>query len=127
MDNEVKLPRDPFSVALRNLEGNPAVVQASSRVDIVDDYGRSQTWTIDTYRADGQETVLLQRMSAEDPLRLVLPPQVTSTMTRQHDGLTAKMRVRGARQAVATRRLRGDQLGNPAALEQARKKKKRNR
>ena len=122
---QTTLPRDEFSVTLRSLADNPGTVHAQSRLDIADFYGRSETWTIDTFRADGAETVLLQRMTAEGALRLVLPPQVTSAMTRQHDSLTGKVRRRGARQAVATRIARGDRLGNPDALRKARKARKR--
>jgi len=127
MESELKLPRDEFSTALRALVGNPGAVKSTSRIDIADFYGRSETWTVDLFRVEGVETGFLQRVSAEGSLRLVLPPQVMTTLTRQHDGLTGKMRARGARQAVATRIARGDTLGNPAALAKARKKRKHKR
>jgi len=118
---QTTLPRDEFSVTLRSMSDNPGAVRASSRLDIADFYGRSETWTIDTFRANGIETALVQRMSTGGALRLVLPPQVMAALTRQHDSLTGKVRSRGARQAVATRIARGDVLGNPEALKKARK------
>lgn len=128
-DETMRLPRDEFSVLLRELTNNPGATRASSRVEISDFYGRSQTWVIDTFRVDGSETVFMQRMSAEDPLRLVLPPAVTSAQLRQHESLAGQARSRRARQAVATRIARGDTLGNPDALAKARgiprKRKKR--
>lgn len=125
MDNESRLPRDEFSVRLRELTDNPGAVRSSSRVDITDFYGRAETWTIDTFReSTGVETAFVQRVSLEAPLRLMLPPQVMNAITRQHDTLTTKMRRRGARQAVATRIARGDVLGNPEALRKARRKKR---
>lgn len=120
-----RLPRDEFSVRLRELTDNPGAVKASSRVDIADFYGHAETWTVDTFRHDGVETVFVQRMSATAPLRLMLPPPVMAVVNRQHDANTTKMRRRGAQQAVATRRERGDTLGNPAALRKARKARKR--
>lgn len=122
---EMKLPRDAFSVALRQLENNPGVEHVKSRVEVVDDYGRSETWTIDTYRSSiGVETALLQRLTADGSLRLVLHPKVMATLNRQHDSLTSKMRARGARQAVATKRAAGTAIGNNAGLEAARRARK---
>jgi hypothetical protein len=124
METEKTLPRDEFSVRLRELSDNPGAVRSSSRIDITDFYGRSETWTVDTFTADGNETSFLQRMTAEGALRLVLPAQVMSTISRHFATLTGKVRKRGARQAVATRIARGDKLGNPEALRKARKKKR---
>lgn len=118
---ERTLPRDEFTVRLRELRDNPGAVRTSSRVDIADVYGNAETWTVDTFRHDGIETAFVQRMSAEGGLRLLVPPEVMSALVRGHDTLTGKMRVRGARQAVATRIARGDVLGNPEALRAARK------
>lgn len=126
MESEQRLPRDEFSVRLRELTDNPGAVKASSRVDIIDFYGRSETWTIDTFREEGgAETAFMQRASIETPLRLMVPPKVMAALTRQHDANTGKMRRKGARQAMATRIARGDTLGNPDALKRARKAKKR--
>jgi len=115
------LPRDEFSVRLRELSDNPGAVKSSSRVDIADTYGNAVTWTIDTFRIEGSETVFVQRMSAEGSLRLVLPPAVTSVLSRQHDRATGVNRRRGARQAVETKRAKGVPVGNPEALRFARK------
>lgn len=120
-DSEKTLPRDEFSVTLRGLVDNPGAVRTQSRVDIADFYGRSQTWLIDTFRVGAQTTTLVQRMSAEDPLRLVLPPQVMAAVGRQDGTLTRHTRRRGARQAVETKRAEGKPVGNPEALRRARK------
>jgi hypothetical protein len=115
MDNDT-LPKDDFSRRLRELRDHPGALTASSRIDIADFYGRNETWTLDTFRHDGSETTFVQRMSAEGALRLVLPPQVTAAMNRQGDALDTRSRRRGARQAVETKRARGQQVGNPDAL-----------
>lgn len=121
------LPRDEFSVLLRQLNDNPGAVHTQSRVDLADFYGRSQTWTVDTFRVDGVETVFVQRMTVEGALRLVLPPEVTLALARQRGRATVRTRRRGARQAVATRIARGDILGNPDALRKARRARKKTR
>ncbi len=124
-ENERTLPRDEFSVTLRGLVDNPGAVRTQSRVDIADFYGRSQTWLIDTFRTGQGTTTLVQRMSAEEPLRLVLPPAVMGAIERQGGTLSRHVRRRGARQAVATKLAEGQQVGNPDALRRARKGKKR--
>lgn len=122
MEHEKSLPRDEFTVRLRELRDNPGAVQASSRIDRQDFYGNAETWTVDTFReSTGAETSFVQRMSETAPLRLLLPPKVMDALTRQHDALVAKVRRISARQAVATRRARGDVLGNPDALRKARR------
>lgn len=118
------LPRDAFSTALRELQGNPGAVRTQSRVDIPDLYGRSETWLIDTFRHGDKTTTLLQRMSATEPLRLVLPPAVMAALDRQGNTITRHVRRRGARQAVATKLAEGTPVGNPDALRKARRKKR---
>lgn len=117
---ERTLPRDEFTVRLRELRDNPGAVRTSSRVDIADVYGNAETWTIDTFRHDGIETAFVQRMAAEGSLRLLMPPEVMAALARGHETLTGKSRSRGARRAVETRIARGDVLGNPEALKAAR-------
>jgi hypothetical protein len=117
---ERTLPRDEFTVRLRELRDNPGAVSTSSRVDIPDFYGNHETWTVDTFRHDGIETAFVQRMSADGGLRMLVPPQVMSALVRGHETLTGKSRSRGARRAVETRIARGDVLGNPEALKKAR-------
>lgn len=116
---ERTLPRDAFSTALRGLTANPGAVRSSSKVDLVDPYGTSETWVIDTFRAEGGETVLLQRIDSSGGLRLVLPPEVTAAITRQRDRATAVGRSRAARRGIETRIARGDTVGNPEALRKA--------
>ena len=122
------LPTDPFSLAMRNFEKNPGAVRSSSTITITDPfYGHTETWVIDTFRADGSETVLLQRIDVAGGIRMVLPPKVTAAIAAQRDRATAVNRKRGAQRAVATRIARGDTLGNPSALLKARKAKRSKR
>jgi hypothetical protein len=121
---QMALPTDEFSVAFRALDDSNAV-HSSSRVDIGDFYGRRTTWTIDTFRVEGVETVFVQRISADGALRLVLPPEVTIAINRQHDRATTINRRRGAAAAVRTKREKGMRLGNPDALRKARRTRKR--
>lgn len=116
------LPRDEFSRRLRDLTANPGALAASSRVDIRDFYGRSETWNIDTFKVNGVRVAFLQRGAADGFIRLVLPEEVMGALDRQGDSLTARTRSRGARQAVDTKRAKGQQVGNAAALRKARKR-----
>lgn len=126
MEHEKTLPRDEFTVRLRELTDNPGAARSSSRVDIADFYGNAETWTVDTFReSTGRETSFVQRMSMASPLRLLIPPEVMAALTRQKSSLVGQARRRGARQAVETRRARGDSLGNPDALRKARKARRR--
>ena len=122
---ERTLPRDAFSTALRTLTANPGAVRTSSKVDLVDLYGNSETWIVDTFRIEGGETVLLQRIDGNGGLRLVLPPAVTEALTRQRDRATTVNRKRGARRAMETRIARGDTIGNPEALLKARRARRK--
>lgn len=124
---ERTLPRDEFTVRLRELSDNPGAVRTSSRVDVGDPYGNLVTWTIDSFRVDGSTTSFVQRMTSEGGQRMLFPPKVVEAIVRGHGNLTGKMRGRGARQAVATRIARGDVLGNPAALALARGKPRKPR
>ena len=119
------LPTDAFSIAFRNLTDNPGAVRTSSKVDLIDFYGRTESWIIDTFRVEGVETVFVQRISADGALRLVLPPEVTAVVNRQHDRATTINRRRGAAAAVRTKREKGLKLGNPDALRKARRARKR--
>lgn len=119
---EKTLPRDEFSTRMRELDGHPGAVKASSRIDITDLYGNVTTWTVDSYALGGEQGVaFVQRMSSEGGLRLVLPSEVMTAIARQRASQRHQRRRRGARQAVATRRARGDKLGNLEALSKARK------
>lgn len=122
---ERELPRDEFSSRLRELGNHPGAVKASSRVDLVDDYGNLTTWTIDSFAHGGDVTAFVQRMAPDGALRLVLPPKVLAAIQRQRTSQTAQARRRGARQAVETKRATGQQVGNPDALRKARKAGKR--
>jgi hypothetical protein len=120
------LPTDTFSLRLRELLHNPGAVRTTSKIDLMDEYGHSTTWVLDTFRVEGgAETVFLQRISSGQQLREVLPPAVTAALAQQRDRATTKNRKRAARRAVATRIARGDTLGNPSALLKARKARSR--
>ena len=124
--SERTLPVDQFSRRFRELSDNPGAVRAGSTFNLIDFYGQTESWIVDTFRLDGgSEEVFLQRVNAEGSIRLLLPPEVTASMARQRDrGITATRR-RGARQAVATKRAAGTPIGNIEALRKARKRGKK--
>lgn len=123
---DTPLPTDAFSRELRAMQDNPGAVCSESTIRTSDFYGNTETWVVTTYRVnDGREQVFLQRNGADGGTRFVLPLEVTAAMVRHRDHLSARMRRRGARQAVATKRLRGIAVGNPDALRRARNKRRK--
>jgi hypothetical protein len=124
-DDDSPIPRDPFSKRLRELRDNPGAVRATSTINRQDWYGNAESWIVDTFRVDTRTEVFLQRIGAGDPIRLHLPPDVTDAISRQRDRAVTVIRKRAARTAVATKRARGDVLGNIEALKKAVARKKR--
>jgi hypothetical protein len=120
---EQTLPNDYFSTRRRELTDNPGSLGAGSTVHVKDFYGNLETWVVETYRVDGADTVLLQRTKSDGFDRLVLPPEITATLRRQQDGNERRARRRGARQAVETKRAKGQPIGNLAALANGRRRR----
>jgi hypothetical protein len=107
MDDQMKLPRDPFSTRLRELSNHPEAVQKQSVIDIADDYGNLTTWVVTSFRHDGHTTLFLQRNTAEGGERFVLPPQVTAAIARQRSGAVSVNRRKGAARGAVTRKAKG--------------------
>lgn len=121
--DEVKtaLPTDLFSKRYRDLTNNPGAVRVTNTQTIVDDYGHTETWVVDTFRVDGGDVVFLQRINSAGSVRLLLPSPIAAVLDSQRDRTITHTRKRVARQVVEMRRERGDQLGNPDALHKARR------
>lgn len=108
MQNESVLPRDEFSTRLRELTANPGAIRASSTITITDDYGNTATWILDSFRSDGKDELLVQRIDAgERAIRLVFPPRVMAAINAQRDRANTKIRKRAAVKALETKRDRG--------------------
>lgn len=126
-DNEQTHAPDLFDRTLGSLDGLPGVV-ATGQATIQTTtplLGNAETFIVQTIRhPEIGETIFLQALSAGRSFRLVIPPKVAAVISRQHDALTKRARARGARQAVATKRERGQTIGNPAALRKARRAKR---
>jgi hypothetical protein len=121
MATDTPIPQDAFSQELRRVKDNPESIGSGSTVYTRDFYGNTETWVIETYRLDdGSDRVFIQRVDATGGTRFVLPAQVTATLARHRDQLTARSRRRAARRGLETRRLRGQAIGNPEALRRAR-------
>lgn len=119
---DATLPTDLYSRRRRELTDNPGALQAGSQVSLKDFYGNFQAWIVETFRVDGQETIFLIVSDAEGGRRFMLPPEVTTVLYRQYDQLIARARRRGARQAVETKRAKGQTIGNPDAFKHKRKR-----
>jgi len=113
---ELALPRDEFSEAVRRFMRNPGAVRRESTIHLPDAYGNLATWVLTTFREDGRETVLVQRLSNTDPVRIVLPPEVCAALVRHRDSATIVSRKRAARTNAAKRKAAGIQ---PAFLKKA--------
>lgn len=110
MSEHTTLPTDWFSRRLRELRENPGAVRTQSTINRHDFLGNSETWVVDTFRLDGKSEVFLQRMGTGEPIRTVLPPEITAAITRQQDRATTVLRRRAGRTAIAKRIARGDDL-----------------
>lgn len=106
---EATLPRDEFSEAVRKYSKNPGAVRRESTIHLDDAYGNLATWVLTTYREDGRETVLVQRLSQHEPVRLVLPPAVTQALSRHRDTAITVGRRRRGRENMAKRMAEGHQ------------------
>lgn len=124
--SDTPIPRDTFSTKLRQANDDPAALHSQSTIQTADFYGNAETWVVDTYRlGGGGQIVFIQRSSLSDPLRLVLPEDITKVIARQSDSVSEQARRRQGHRLIAQRRERGDTLGNPEALAKARKRRQR--
>lgn len=103
MSESNPLPKDYYSTRLRELQANPGAIEKTTLVDLVDIYGNAESWVVKTIRVDGIDTVFLQRNNADGGARWVLPPAVTSAISRQRDGVVSVATQRRARAGAATR------------------------
>jgi len=121
-----KLARDPFTEALRKFKRNPEAVEASARIDVMDEIEGLTTWNIDLFRKEGEVTALIQ-IGRQDGgyTRIVMPPSVTNAIARHQAGLVTKQRRKTAKRIVADKKAQGLPVGNPAALAAARKARRK--
>lgn len=121
MADETRIADDAYSVTLTRLLDNPAALKTNgSTISLVTFLRNTETWFALVVRADGKETGFIQRVGADGGQRWVLPAEVMASLKRQSETLDRMARRRGARKAVATKRERGDVLGNPDALAKGR-------
>ncbi len=131
---------DRFDLALGNLSGLPEGLETkpSTIQVLIPVVGKAETFIVQTIRHEigkkkpkGKDedegepiygfTQFLIVTSARGTVRLVLPPDVSDKLAQQRESLAARVRRRGAQKAVQTRLDRGDVLGNPEALRNARR------
>lgn len=117
------LPTDLFSQTRRRLVDNPGACRSGSTIHTADFYGNIETWVVETFRVDGSDVVLLQRIG-EGAVRLVIPDEVTAALARHVEANAKAIKRKQGHALIARRRERGDTLGNPEALARARRAKK---
>lgn len=106
------VPTDAFSRRRRELGENPSALGAGSTLHLIDFYGNGETWVVETFRTEGEKgkpetTVFLQRSSLQDPVRIMIRPEVMRAILRHDASIEARIRRRGARKAAATRKALG--------------------
>lgn len=116
---------DNFDRRLSGFTGLPEVMQTkASTIPTVDPIlGTTQTFIVQTVRkrdererngkvsSRAEDHIFLQAMARGEVVRLVLPPKVADTISRQRDSLTARQRSKTARAVAADRKARGEVPG----------------
>jgi hypothetical protein len=108
--------QDFFDRAMAAMTLRPDIVRTEvSVLRDIDAYGNTQTFTVQTFRAEGgtdakgrrspaQDTVFIEHTSAEHGFRrFVLLPKVADIVARQRETTATKMRRRGAAKAKETK------------------------
>ena len=91
-----------------SINGLPGFQKRSSTV-IADEplTGRTTTWIVETWRADGKDTIFLQHVGAEGGQRFVLPPKAVEAIYRQHYGIVKKSKSDRAKRGAETGKAKG--------------------
>lgn len=113
---------DKFDRLMGALAGLPDVakVKPSPLVTLSPLIGETQTFIVETWRQkETGDFIFLQYIDADRSLRIVIPPEVASTIARQREALTTKVRKKVARDQAAARKARGEV---PAFLKGKRRK-----
>jgi hypothetical protein len=105
------VPQDEFSLMFREYRDHPQAIRSASTVNRSDFYGNTETWVVETMRAEGKEVVFLIRSNAGGGQRIVLPPEVTAAIGRQRDQVIARARKRAANKGAATRKAAKQKAG----------------
>lgn len=122
-DAQSPMPQDAFSKRFRELSDNPGAIKASSTINLIDDYGNTESWIVDTFRLEvGKTVVFLQRLNSKGSDRLVLPTEVMAAISRQHDRAISAVRSRAAKRRIATLESQG--IDPAAALKRTKRKKR---
>jgi hypothetical protein len=93
-----------------SLEGLPDVIksQPSTVVSIQPLLGLAETFIVQTVRhRERGDYIFVQSISAENAMRIVLPPKVADAIARQRDSITAKSRSRAAKRVAQDRKDKG--------------------
>jgi hypothetical protein len=120
-----ELPRDEFSSTLRDLTNHPECLNVTRTLTLTDFYGNTELWHMELLRVNGKTTALVNISGAQRSLRLVLPSKVMDALLSGQASTVTKVARRAGRKAVETKRAKGLPIGNIAALQKARKAKRK--
>lgn len=93
------------------LGGNNLMVKATTIEYVQNVTGETETYIIQTIRAQDGDYVAIKFIDKEGVKRLILPPKVAATIERQHNALTGRSRSIASKAAMKMRMDRGDVLG----------------
>jgi hypothetical protein len=112
--NESRMP-DHYDRQLGSLHDLPDVVKtkpATIRVVPPLAIGGTQVFVVQTFRQrERGDTIFLEVMGQDGAVRLVLPPEVSNSIARQRDAVTARTRSKAAKASAEDRKARGIQPG----------------
>ena len=97
--------RDPFTEAMFRLDANPEALHTRTVVREVGFLGITETWIVETWKAEGQFTIALEKVGNET-VRIIIPPAVSSLMFGHADRLNKQVSKRAGRKAAETRKAR---------------------
>lgn len=113
MNDTNKMP-DEFDRKEGSLHGLPDVLHTKpSTVEVLQPFGVSRdVWIVRTYRMPAEgDWLFLTRFSGGTTERMLIPPRIAETISRQRDQLTSKGRSKAAKAVAADRKERGLQPG----------------
>jgi len=97
--------KDPFTEYMSRMVGNPEALNTRSVVRSTDFMGYTETWVVETWKAEGEFRIALERIGASGTtnVRIMMPPDVTKLLFSHADRLNSQVAKRAGKKAAMTR------------------------
>lgn len=105
---------DTFDRMMGGLHGIPDVmsVKPTTIREVVPLVGLTMTFIVQTFRQkDKGDTIFVEVVTAEQHVRMVLPPKAAEAVARQRDAMTRRSRSRAAKEQAQARKAAGIEPG----------------